>query len=69
MIRRLLGRRVPDPYEVLIEDLIRVRGYMRAVITTARRLGVPVPPMVVVSVAAWGEWLDHLTRPVEDDES
>jgi hypothetical protein len=62
------GRR-QDRHAMLVMDIARTRGYMRAVIAEARALDVPVPPVVVVATAAWGEWLEHLTRPIEDDLS
>ena len=47
---------------MLISDIDRTRLYMRAVISRARSLGQPVPAMIVISVTAWGEWLDNLTE-------
>jgi hypothetical protein len=44
----------------LAADVDRVRGYMAAVVTDARRAGAEVPDGVTASVTVWRTWADRL---------
>jgi hypothetical protein len=52
----------------LVSDADRVRGYMVAVITDARRAGAQVPVGVTASVEVWRAWADQLRDWTGPDE-
>jgi hypothetical protein len=57
MIRRLFPRRRPDPRQLLVQDTVRIAGYMEAVQAQARDLDAPDTVDLVTSLLILRMWL------------